>query len=758
MTLSLAIICKDEVELVRGILEKYTKYFDCVDIAVDERVDDFKALIKDYPTLNVYEYKWVNDFADKRNWLRDRIKADYYFRIDTDDTILNPENIRPLFDKVVKEDISIAYCFYNYSEDDYGTINSAHYREAIVRNDDNLFWNKPIHENVLPKSRKNFHIYIDEKHDIIIKHTADDEHALKSALRNIKILLEEYNEKKEETDPRTLAYLGRVLMGVKDFEKAKFFLEKHIEKSGWDEDRYFSWCQLSEINKQQGNFEQAISCAFEALQEFPDYPDAYLKIHDIYFEKAQWYKAIEWGLMGLEKKLPTTFMLIDPSNYTWRPQLSLAFCYFNLGQFEKARMLFDIAKQQVPTFSVIVQNDKLFNMAVEHRRFMDRLVWMVKFYEEYDKAQIPALLKSVPKDLDQNEVVIKLRHMHLPHKVWSDKSIVIYCGSTTEEWFDLSTEKGIGGSEEAAIHMSRELVKLGYEVTVYNNCGENEGKFHGVEYLNWVRLNPKDEFNIMISWRSNIFEYDITAKKRIIWMHDLPQMTLDDETEKTFDYLVTLSHYHKDMIPNCIPEEKLYVSTNGINPADFKGLESIKKEPRRIIYASSYNRGLETILNIWKEIRTEVPDATLHIYYGWNVYDKFVKEGYIKTNAFKQRLLPLLKQEGVFEYGRINHRDLAEAYARASVLAYPCNYEGEINCIALTKAIASGCIPVTNRYAVMAERNPYEDLAVEDVLYKDTLIDVLKATDKESKLVDKEQYIQANSWESVAKAWVKDIL
>ena len=130
------------------------------------------------------------------------------------------------------------------------------------------------------------------------------------------------------------------------------------------------------------------------------------------------------------------------------------------------------------------------------------------------------------------------------------------------------------------------------------------------------------------------------------------------------------------------------------------------------------------------------------------MYDKFVKEGYVRDNGFKDRMLKFFQQPGVYEHGRIGHKDLLREYAKSAIFAYPCSYAGEINCIALTKAIASGCMPVTNDKYVMVERNPF---AVSDGNFKNTLVETLKGNRGVG--VDEKLYIQENSWESVARDW-----
>jgi hypothetical protein len=75
---------------------------------------------------------------------------------------------------------------------------------------------------------------------------------------------------------------------------------------------------------------------------------------------------------------------------------------------------------------------------------------LVKNKEE-DK--IEALLKAVPKQLDDNPVFVKLRQKELFK--WPEKSIVIMTGDTAlDAWGPWSLKEGIGGSEEAIIRLA----------------------------------------------------------------------------------------------------------------------------------------------------------------------------------------------------------------------------------------------------------------------------------------------------------------
>jgi len=227
---------------------------------------------------------------------------------------------------------------------------------------------------------------------------------------------------------------------------------------------------------------------------------------------------------------------------------------------------------------------------------------------------------------------------------------------------------------------------------------------------------------------------------------------LAESKTRNLDKIVVLSEYHKSLLPqHIIDSGKVVVSHNGIHPRDFDGLDDVPREPNTIIYASSYDRGLEAILRNWPTIKDAVPDAKLNIYYGWNIYDDYIKMG-IADPEIKNRLVALMDQDGVTEHGRIGHEALAKAYARSSVWAYPCIYTGEINCIALTKAMATNCNIITNKFAVMGERSPN---AVDDDKFIEGVINELNSPTKKG---TNKEYIEANSWCKVAEQWKKEIL
>ena len=750
-SITLAIIAKDEIDKLENIVEKYAKYFD--KIVIGHQFED-----KTYTTINsisdkveLYKYElneWEKefggiDFARKRNWLAEKVTTDYYFRIDTDDLIINIENVQAMADEALKRDTSIVYCYYDYSRDQHGNTHAGHYRETLIKNDNNLFWNKKIHENILPINRTKFSMKIDET--VKIYHNVDDEHADKSSLRNIRYLIDEFEQDKENTDPRTLAYLGRMLASVGAFDKARFFLEQHIKKSGWDEDRYQSWCQLSHIFQQQNNFDQAVAAATEAILDCPHYPDAYFQLHDIYFAQEKWQKAIDWSTIGFERPIPKSMTVVDEAGRTWRPILSTAHCFFALGKFKQAMALFNQAAEYVKDLDYIKEQRPVYEQALKDQEDIDGLCKAIQESED-DAEALNKIVSNIPERLEYHEIVAKIKQRYLPPTIFNDKTIEIFCGETAHFWSPEDVKTGIGGSEEATIYISKCFTALGYKVIVYGKFADKEGEYDGVTYKNWYRFSTGDKHNIVISWRCNMFVLDFEAAKKIIWLHDLPiNIDWEDKSLDSVDSVIALSQYHADMVPECISRDKVYISRNGIVPEHFTNLKT-NYNKNKILYASSYDRGLEILLENWPKVREANKDAELHIYYGWNIFDKITAD-----HSFKDRMVELMKQDGVYENGRIGHEELLKEYATSAVYAYPCTYKGEIQCIALTKAIACGCDIITNDYAIMAERSPN---AVSDDKFIGELCKIVKDP-KPSGL--NLEYIESMSWDNIAKEWSDDL-
>lgn len=390
-----------------------------------------------------------------------------------------------------------------------------------------------------------------------------------------------------------------------------------------------------------------------------------------------------------------------------------------------------------------------------------------------------------------------------PGVVWPKRSIVIYCPAwipgQQAEWGPESTKTGLGGSEEAVVYLSREWVKKGYSVTVYNKCGRMAGVHDGVVYLPTSSFNLNDRFDQFILWRSpEPFCGRVNAFRKTYWTHDAPACmlwasvlsmsnvkdcaTLFVTLSRNFGYKaalvyivstlvywprsvtvkmeasVALTKFHADCLRPIIPlqERRLKTIGNGVVPEQFDWGRPVQRDPYRLIYAMSYNRGLERLLRMWPRVRAAVPQATLHLYYGWGaIYNK-------------QQLADLqqaVKQEGIFEHGRVGHIELLEEYRKAGIFAYPSSTP-EAYSISTVKAMLCGCVPVLSALGALPSVagahkgpivvSPHDD----DEAYLEALLGVLRDIpdqERRRKAMLATAKPQMYAWSTIAQQWIDQV-
>lgn len=362
----------------------------------------------------------------------------------------------------------------------------------------------------------------------------------------------------------------------------------------------------------------------------------------------------------------------------------------------------------------------------------------------------------------QNGVVYGAAILNAPRKT----KITFFCGGEhTEPWGPMShVQGGCGGSEEAVIYLSRELAALGHEVDVINSF-PHPCIVDGVKWRHVSSLYPNEKFENLILWRLPHFleEYPIGgAEKTFLWLHDVPQdYWFKPDRMAKIDHIFALSEYHKSLVPKNY-QDKVIITSNGVDIRQFEG-HKIERNSRKVIYTSSYDRGLEHLLYIWPDVLKKIPDAELHIYYGWGTFDKLRTEE--KFREWKSWMLTQMRDlAGVHEHGRVDQMTLAREMCSSSVFAYPCHFE-EISCISAMKAQIAGCIPLTTDYAALAETNLTELKLVgnpkehDDTLerFKDKLISLLSSDDT---MNEKRNEIAKNAkqkfaWSAVAKQWAR---
>lgn len=184
------------------------------------------------------------------------------------------------------------------------------------------------------------------------------------------------------------------------------------------------------------------------------------------------------------------------------------------------------------------------------------------------------------------------------------------------------------------------------------------------------------------------------------------------------------------------------------------------RNTKRIIYGSSYDRGLEHLLKMWPDIKKEVPEAELHVFYGWNLFDVMAK-GNPQMQDWKARMNKLMEADGITQLGRISHEAVKVEMENAGIWAYPTHF-GEISCITAMKAQVYGAVPVVVNYAALQETVQYGVKVDGDVYepevreeFKKELISLLKSPERQEEIrVPMMKWAKKKfAWSAVAKQW-----
>lgn len=485
-------------------------------------------------------------------------------------------------------------------------------------------------------------------------------------------------------------------------------------------------------------------------------------VAEAYLNSGAYNEAIEWvGYSKSRSVEDSDPMIQSPRGILYQSAVILSNAYVGLRNYEEA---FKALKNFIP-FADKKIKDELYPIMADYEQLALTKKYMQGFtrlshllLRNRKPERIPKLIDLLPEELLLSKEVINLKRDLGIRKEWSKGNIVIFCGGSYEEWSEETIKtKGLGGSETAVIEQSKRLGKQGYKVTVYNSVKEKQ-VFGNVTYIPFKEINFADKFDIFIIWRNpHILKmFDIQANKIELWMHDVPNP--EDFTEDVWgkvDKIIMLSKHHSTFIP-AVPKEKIYYSSNGIDVETIEKIEkeNIKRNPYKVIYASSPDRGLENLLDMWADVKKEVPEAELKVVYGWETFDALRANDPVAME-WKASMQAKMKELGVEDTVRLPKEDLYREYFSSSIWAYPTEFD-EINCIVAQEAQACGCYPVTTGKAALAEMQPFGVKTSKETL-KDKLIDALQNNPKLTN--DEIKFARENfSWDKTANSWCKDLL
>jgi glycosyltransferase involved in cell wall biosynthesis len=221
-------------------------------------------------------------------------------------------------------------------------------------------------------------------------------------------------------------------------------------------------------------------------------------------------------------------------------------------------------------------------------------------------------------------------------------------------------DKFLRGTEDSIVNWAQELTKRGHEIHVHRNSRTKESEyteFNGVQYApRWheiyadITINVKSSDispvgpTLYLTNETNASDIDLSAYSGVIWPSDFAVRNIPVNNDNVF------------ILPHGYDADSIYPS---------------KKVSKQCFYASSPDRGLEHLLQIWPSVVEVHPEATLILTYG----------------------VTGLQLPNVICLGDCDEATMNEVYNTSDLWLYSCS-GGELYCMVGKKAQIAGCIPV----------------------------------------------------------------
>ncbi len=333
-------------------------------------------------------------------------------------------------------------------------------------------------------------------------------------------------------------------------------------------------------------------------------------------------------------------------------------------------------------------------------------------------------------------------------------------------------ERGIGGSESSHVEMAERLAASGHEVVSYAPVPFEGTRVH--KGVPWTHSSQADFTldGIWVVYRSPE-TVDLIPEGQVIWMvcQDVFYQTWTVERALRCSRIVALCQEHARYIKAMIPDaaSRVCVSSNGIRSKEIYNAISVKdlnRNPKRMIYASSPDRGLTQLVPIFQRVREIVADAELHVFYGFDNIDKVCEHNptWEGVHAQTRQLKALLDTPGVINHGRLGQDALMEEWLQSGIWCHPSAFT-ETSCITCMDAQATGAIPITSptwaigenvKHGVFIEGNPESDDLVR-ARYVLEVIRMMLDQQRQEEIRSEMQNWALNffNWEKFVKQWAK---
>lgn len=676
--------------------------------------------------FTVEKFAWEEDFAKARTQSFQMVPANEFgwiLWIDSDD-ILETDNGLQNVVKDVDEHTSGVFLRYDYAvEPTTGQVVVEQWRERLLRTSVKWDWIHPIHEVCLGPPGTQF-VRKDGAHIRHLRASGEDRGA---RLRNRRIIAK---AKREHPDvPRYVFYFAGETMAEADREtdpeeKANLARAAILAFTDYKEmldtindDFFVAQIRIAECFRMAGQFAEAFDADMESIAIYPSWPDGYIGAAKTLMEIGDFGRMLSFADIACKMEKPRTAASIETMNSSFTPLFLRAIANENLGNLDEA-----VADYRRARNFWNPPNNKLDEKIVE-----------------LDERLMNGPVVAVP-DGDRR----RLRGTK------PEKSIAFLTTPLPEDWHpELMKINGSGGAELCIMKLAPMFAADGWRVSVFGTPGDHRGVYaeDGVEYWESNEFLTTEKYKVVVSSRTTApFNTEMEADVKLLWMHDVNSGQALLEMKNQPDKVLALTPWHANHLSKLyrIDPSRISIIPNGIDLDRFPVERSESTDlGSRFIWSSSYDRGLETVLCLWPSIKRRLPDATLDIFYGWNMYDRSIEQ-WEKYNQNQAEALKLFKikmetqmaqlgirpDSGINHHGRVNQDELASFMLASDIWPFTTQFM-ETFCITAIEMQAAGVIPIASNLAALQNNVAVKDLLIEgwpqNVTYQNQFLDKLDA-------------------------------
>ncbi len=314
-TFSLCMIVKNESKVLRRCLSSLADIMDEIIIVDTGSTDNTKEIAAEF-TNKIYDYVWINDFADARNFAFSKATMDYIYSADADEVLdeINRQRLMQL-KEIMMPEIEMVQMHY-ITPPEYNTTANfiKEYRPKLYKRLRTFTWIDAVHETV----RLDPVIY---DSDIEIMHLPQNLHSS----RDFGIFRAVFEKEGKLSAKLHSMYAKELFISGTDADFAQaedIFTDTLYQPDATEDMQKESICVLSHLKRITGQTDEFFSLAFKLMPDAICSEISY-EIGCHFMEKEDYMEAIQWFETASER----TAAIIDIRRNGKLPLEALSQCH-----------------------------------------------------------------------------------------------------------------------------------------------------------------------------------------------------------------------------------------------------------------------------------------------------------------------------------------------------------------------------------------------------------------------------------------------